>query len=742
MTFLYSKMSRLYRYYFRNSLKGCFIFTPHPVFPLVVLFIMTVSMGCAEKTKGVPDQSALQTTRKENSKTEIDALINPPQNRELQKQPEGPVTFFRPLTLKDAISFALTHNIDAAVQKLERDIQEEASVSAKFKMLPSLTVDGTLSRRDTYDASSSDPLFTEGQEDFNYSRNKTTLMANAELSWDLIDFGISYYQNKQAQNRISIVDQQRKRVIQNLRFNITKTFWEIQVSKQSMDMAKKLIGSLTELEKTLKNQMASQTTSQMDALETAAALSEMKLKLSEFEYEFKRGKTQLAMLMGLPEKTIFEIKDADFDIMFEESKIDIESLEKEALNNRPELYEQDIEELITLDEARIAAIEKFPKTSLFYRYDYDKDPHLYYDQWQTAGIRLSFDLLSLPEKQSREREVLLRRDLVKKKRLSVAAAVLTQLNLSVIDFQEATRTYDYVKEIAENRKRIVSAHKQYADSGVGIWEDVIKNEVKYLFAHSRRLKAYADMIVAEQRIMNTIGRNLDRKDHLFLYVTEKNPKTATPEKTTKTVKHIPTVSTVPMVASTATVSTAASLSTKKGEKAVEPAPTVEPLTTEKTKKKIDTVATKNTGEKRPYTLQLASYQSIDKAMEMLPFYEKKGLSPYIVKMNPIGKGERFRCYAGLYRLPTEGEKAITNAQVKGALVTHTPYANLLGVYNSRKEIFEITKNLIDKGYFPYTVDLGSDRAQLLVGAFYYKNDAINLKYELQNKGILTQVVLR
>jgi hypothetical protein len=158
-----------------------------------------------------------------------------------------------------------------------------------------------------------------------------------------------------------------------------------------------------------------------------------------------------------------------------------------------------------LDEARIAVARSLPAPSVFYRFNYDDDSHLYYDDWHEVGVRLSFDLLSVPQQLSRKREVGIKRTLVQTRRRAIAAAVLTQLHLAVIDFEDARQIYRHAKEIAAKRKLLMEARQRHAEFGEGSYEDVLESEVKYLFAQVRSLSSYAELMIAEQRILNTIG---------------------------------------------------------------------------------------------------------------------------------------------------------------------------------------------------------------------------------------------
>jgi outer membrane protein TolC len=578
---------------------------------------------------------------------------------------------------------------------LERDIQEETVVGAKLKMLPSLTLGGELGYRDKYNASFSSPLFgEEGFQAYNYSRDKATRKFDLELSWNLLDFGISYYQQRQAFNRFRISEQIRRRVIQNLKLDVTKTFWQMQVSRAAMQIAEKLIDRLQKREKILLNQMESRLVSEIDVLETTTALSEMKMKMSGFEQEFKKHKHKLATLMGLTKQLDFELAPVDFSIEIEKMDINLKSLETEALRQRPELYEQDLKELINVDEARITVTKMAPNASIFYRFNYDADSHLYYNDWHDVGLKLSFDLLSIPYKKSRQREVIKTKELIKKSRLSIAAAILTQLNIAVVDYEYTIQKYRQTKDIESKREQLMEGRRRHAKLGNGKIEDVLKSEGRHLFSQVASLSTYADLMIAKQRIFNTIGSEeigrihfLKDDDIVPFFNAEKKDVVMT--------------------------------------------------------KKVDLSDISNISDSRlPYSLHLSSWRTLGKARKMIAHYRKKGLTPYAIKVNYEKSGIWWGCYSGYYKTKKEADSAIAKDKLVDVRVKKTPYANLIGRYKTESTMQDMSQKLYQLGFFTYAVKGKNDTYRLFTGAFYTKEGAEAQCADLKSHGIQCQVILR
>ena len=672
------------------------------------------------QANSMPDKKEIQALREENLRTDLISLQDRAAAKAEEKKGSGGPVIDGPLTLSDAIGHAIKYNLDAAVSKLEQDIQEEAVFGAKLKMLPSLKLEGEIGRADKYNASFSDPLFTDGAQAYNYSRDKSTRKFNLELSWDLLDFGIAYYQHRQAFNQLSILEQRRRRIIQNLKFDVTKTFWQVQVAKSAVHMAGRLIEDLQERERIFQEQIESQTASAIDVLETSVTLAEMKMKMSGFESELQRHKHSLATLMGLTEMVDFEVETVDFSAEIDRMATDIKALETEALSQRPEMFERDLEELINVDEARIAVTKMAPSPSVFYRFNYDHDSHLYYDHWHDIGFKLTLDMLSVPEKKSYKRQVQKKEKLIKKQRLALAAAIVTQLNIAVVDYEDAMRKYMQTKDIEDKRAQLMKARRRHLKLGNGNIEEILESEAKHFFSQVRSLAAYADAVIAKQRILNTVGRDETAAIH---FVTEK---TALP---------------APVIQTEAILLLEKSPFTVREKSLSERirADFADTLMAEGYESPIDPQTSESNFR---YSINLSSWRTMKKARKVVSDTEKKGLMAYYVRVDLGKKGIWWRCFAGCYRTREEAESKIDEFELVDAAVKKTPFANLIGCYSSDPEMQDISSKLAQMGYFPYAVRGENNTCRLLTGAFVTRKRAEDQNAALMAKGIRAEVVRR
>jgi len=95
-------------------------------------------------------------------------------------------------------------------------MMEEALASAQvdlaqYDMLPTLAAEAGFTSRDNVEASSSESIQTQAQSLVpSTSTNRDRVTANARLSWNVLDFGVSYFQAKQQADRYLIAQGNRR----------------------------------------------------------------------------------------------------------------------------------------------------------------------------------------------------------------------------------------------------------------------------------------------------------------------------------------------------------------------------------------------------------------------------------------------------------------------------------------------------------------------------------------------------
>ncbi len=408
--------------------------------------------------------------------------------------------------LQQAISLGLNYNLELWLAKQELSIQKELKNSTLANMLPDLTASINNGWRDSHSASNSIGLFT-GQEaqnvTYSYSDMLDHTYGGVNLLWNVLDFGVSYFRARQQSKQALHALHEIRRIRQKLAYDITQAYWQTVSLELIVKRGETLKNSLdTEIAAISESQSRGRI-SESAAIERRYPLKQQLLKLNDYTEMYQSSKLRLAQLMGLPiggEFSLVYHLSEDFS-----ATVDVEALEELALLRRPELFQEDLQEAITHDEAKATILGMLPSPQLFINPSGDDNKFLYYNSWVTAGLNVSWNLLDIPGKFFKSKSEFKRMDFIRKKRMALAVAIITQLRIAAIEYDFAVTRYKEYKDLAQDSAKITLNTQKAAKAGKGKQSLVIMKEVDSLRDYAASMEAYSRVMIARARIDNTIG---------------------------------------------------------------------------------------------------------------------------------------------------------------------------------------------------------------------------------------------
>ena len=134
----------------------------------------------------------------------------------LEQFTAGQEEITRPVTLYDAMARAIKYNLDYKVELYEEALRSSESELVNLDKLPRLVANAGYSGRNNFSGSNSlaleGPL--EGQESLvsSTSSQRDVFDADLSLSWDVLDFGLSYVRANQAADAVLVANERKRRV--------------------------------------------------------------------------------------------------------------------------------------------------------------------------------------------------------------------------------------------------------------------------------------------------------------------------------------------------------------------------------------------------------------------------------------------------------------------------------------------------------------------------------------------------
>ncbi|WP_420904789.1 TolC family protein [Candidatus Magnetaquiglobus chichijimensis] len=412
-----------------------------------------------------------------------------------------------PLTLHEAMARALKYNLDYRLKRMEEVVARQQAEVARLDMLPRWTLAAGYSARTPENASVSRSLSTGIVEtDPSISREKATGTADFTMSWNLLDFGVSYYQARQEGNKRLIQGEQRRKAAHNLLKDVRFAYWRAVAAQGLEREVAAVLKSADEALATARQVEQEKLRSPVHSLQYQLGLLEIVNQLERARAELTVAREELATLIHLPPGERFELVD-DGSSGAEPLALaaPIDELERQALTQRPELRVEAYQARIEADETRKAIARLFPGLEFDVGENFDGSRYLLYQHWAQAGARLSWNLLralnggqQLDLADSREKVIQMRR-------LVMHMAILGQTRIAYHEYLAARDGLKRVQEENTTRARLRDHAANRGEMGLDSQLSYVHAVASGVLGRVRQYESFARFQSALGRLYATLG---------------------------------------------------------------------------------------------------------------------------------------------------------------------------------------------------------------------------------------------
>ena len=407
-----------------------------------------------------------------------------------------------PLSFADVAARVLKYNLDFRQRMMEGALADRQLAVGQWDMFPALLANAGYVTRNNEAAYINDAGIVSTT-----TSERTRRLAGLEFSWNLLDFGVSYYRARILADQVLVAEERKRKAIQTLMQETRHTYWRALG-------AQRLGNRLQELMKRSNIALAqARVIEQEGLLPQAQALAYQRalldattlLQLRRLDLEF--AKVELASLMNLPHHVDFSLVDEP-EPDLPPVPAEIEKLEDLALVQRPELREEDYRRRITTHDTRRALVQTLPGISFDTGWQYDSNRYLLNNSWVETGLRVSANLFRLASIPSIRRAGEAQEQLDDTRRLAQAMAVATQVRLAALRYQIAREGLDQAAESARVDYRLAQYTRAAASSRVDSELELLRTEARSLLSEYERHIAFADVQAAWGRLYNSVGYDL------------------------------------------------------------------------------------------------------------------------------------------------------------------------------------------------------------------------------------------
>jgi outer membrane protein TolC len=414
-----------------------------------------------------------------------------------------------PMTYSEVAARALKYNQDFRLKAMEGALSQGQLDVARWDMFPRMLLNAGYVTRSPADGSRTQTVETGFESLFHQtSTERTRSIASAEFSWNVLDFGVSYYRARQQADQVMIAEERKRKVVQNILVDSRNAYWRALGAQR---LSGRIDALLERSRKALDDARRIEQQGLMPQPQVLAyqrALLDAIVLLQYRRQELELAKQELAALMNLPPGTPFTLVDAEM-VRLPAAPTNVAQLEEIALNRRPELREEDYRSRITASEVRRAIVSALPGLSIDVSGRYDSNRFLLDNSWVDGGLRLGMNLFRLASIPSLMRANEAQKQVDEARRMAQAMAIMTQVRVATLRFGLTVSEYEQVATSASVDERILGYARSAATARAEGELEVIRNEARALLSEYQRHIAYANAQAAWGRIYNSLGYDVD-----------------------------------------------------------------------------------------------------------------------------------------------------------------------------------------------------------------------------------------
>ncbi|MCA9468851.1 MAG: TolC family protein [Nitrospira sp.] len=414
----------------------------------------------------------------------------------------------RPITLYEAMARALKYNLETRVEVLKEMVEHRQLDLAHYDLLPKVVADAAYNGRSNYAGSQSRSLLS-GRTSLepSTSSDRNVFTTNLTLSWDMLDFGLSYVRAEQAANDVLVAEEDKRRVANRVIQDVRGSFWKAVSAERVLGRLGFLDGWVGKALSEVQTIKAKRLDSPLALLQYERDLLGAQREIQQLSQELSLARVHLAELMNLEPGEPFELQISDSHHVNVPLPGQLEELEQRALMNRPELRKVDYQKRINAKETKAAILELLPNVNMFTGAHYDSNSFLFHNNWITYGAKVSWNLLNVFRHPARKQVIEAQDQVLDAQSLALTMAIMTQVHVAsaqyqaaLQDVQMAGRYFDTQEKITDHLNRVWSVNGTNE-------HQVIREKVQSLVAELRYESAKAKVELAYANVLAAIGED-------------------------------------------------------------------------------------------------------------------------------------------------------------------------------------------------------------------------------------------
>ncbi|MGE5471644.1 MAG: TolC family protein [Bacteroidota bacterium] len=411
------------------------------------------------------------------------------------------------LALEEAVARALKYNLERRSKMMEEALAMNQFDVSKYDMLPKFMANAGYFYRDKERIVNSKDSVTGLPSLANpaISSEKEHYTADLGLTWNLLDFGVSYIASKQNADRVLIASERRRKAMHILIQDVIGAFWRTASAQKLSDKVKTSILSAENALADARKAESEGLRSPLDSLKYQRQLLENLKLLEGVDQELASARIELANLINVPLAVDLKVVEPAENLATKVMALPIEQLEEVAVSQNADLREQFYGARIAAEESKKIILKMFPSLTFSYGVKYDSDRYMINNRWQEAGAQISFNIFNLLSAPAQLKLAEAGVTLADQRRIATQMAMLAQLHIARLQYANTLQQFNRADAIwvVDEKINNHSANRQRAQAQSKL--EAVANNTAAILSLLRRYQALSQVHAASGKLQASLG---------------------------------------------------------------------------------------------------------------------------------------------------------------------------------------------------------------------------------------------
>lgn len=414
-----------------------------------------------------------------------------------------------PLTVSDAIARALKYNLDKRSKMMDEALALGQTGLDRFELLPKATVNAGYVEKSDHSATNSRDLITDvvSTASPTYSADRWAKTLDLGLSWNILDFGVSYVTSRQNADRALAAGERRRKAVHTLVSDVRFAYWRAAAYQELRDEVDRTVAEARAAADKARTVERENLKAPVEALRYRKSLLETLRQLTAIQQELSTARIELAALINVPPGTEIRLE-VPAELAVPPWEMPLERMEEAAFVDNPDLREQGYLTRIAVDDTRKAILKLLPGITFTADRKNDYNSFLVDNHWTEAGAKLSWNLMNLVSGPSAIAYAETNEDVAKARRLALRMAVLAQVHVSERQFRNAASQFSQSDELWRVDRRLAEVSDARTQNDAQGMLERVATHASAIASQLRRFQTYAQTEQAFAKIQATLGRDL------------------------------------------------------------------------------------------------------------------------------------------------------------------------------------------------------------------------------------------